>query len=49
MWNRLTWILEIADEPARDHRGWLVIAVIVLLLILRHAIIAVLSHSERRR
>ena len=49
MWNRLHWILEIAEEPASDHRGWLVIAVIVLLLVLRHAIIALLSHSERRR
>ena len=49
MWNRLNCFLEIAEESASDHRGWLVIAVIVLLLVLRHAVIALLSYSERRR
>lgn len=49
MWNQLPWILEIAEEPVREHRGWLVVGILVLLLVLRHLVIAVLSHSERRR
>ena len=49
MSNRMSWFLEIAEESASDHHGWLVIAVLVLVLVLRHAVIAVLSHSERRR
>ena len=32
MWNQLPWILEIAEEPVREHRGWLVIGILVLLL-----------------
>jgi len=49
MLNRLPWILEIAEEPAHEHRGWLVIAIVALLLVARHAVIALLSRSERRR
>ena len=49
MLNRLSWILEIAEQPPREHRGWLVIAVVVLMLVARHAVIAFLSRSERRR
>ena len=49
MLNRLSWILEVADQPPREGRGWLVIAIIVVLLIARHAVIGFLSRSERRR
>jgi len=49
MLSRLTWFLEIAEQQPREHRGWLVIAVVVLFLLARHAVIAFLSRSERRR
>jgi len=49
MLNCLPWILEVADRAPRENRGWLVIAVIVLLLVLRHVVISLLSRTDRRR
>ena len=49
MLNRLSWILEVAEQPVRESRGWLAIAIVVLLLITRHLVIEFLSRSERRR
>jgi hypothetical protein len=40
------WML---DSALHGHRGWLVIGVVVLLLLLRHGVIALLSRSHRRR
>ncbi|MHC4953729.1 MAG: hypothetical protein ACYTGZ_07550 [Planctomycetota bacterium] len=49
MWSRLPFILETAEQAEHTDRGWLVIAVVVLVLVARHAVIAFLSRSDRRR
>ena len=49
MLSRLPFILETAEQAENTHRGWLVVAIAVLVLIARHAVIAFLSRSDRRR
>jgi hypothetical protein len=49
MSNHLAWFLEVAEQQPRESRGWLVVAILVALLVARHAVIAFLSRSERRR
>lgn len=49
MIDTIRWFLETAEQPPTEHRGWLVVAVFVLLMVLRHLVIALLSHSEKRR
>ena len=41
-----SWLLDTASD---GDRKWLVLGILVLLLVLRHAVIAFLSRTNRRR
>jgi len=43
---RPEWFLDTAPD---SERKWLALGILVLLLVLRHAVIAFLSRSEKRR
>ena len=45
----LETILESASQAKPLDGEWIAVAIVVLLLILRHAVIAFLSRSEKRR
>ena len=47
--TRLPWILDTAARAGSVDREWLIIGIFVLLLVLRHGVIAFLSRSEKRR
>jgi len=40
------WMVDLAPH---GRRGWLVIGIVVLLLLLRHGVIALLSRPHKRR